>query len=163
MPQRIVDLLEGESLLNDATGLLALQFGVEMVVQGTTPPMGRGLLEFAWLTLGGTIPWFATPYVLDGIRGQSRMSLLTYRLVFSFVLVLLRMARMYPAANVAWWTRNRILKQVYERPKPNQIFVVGRTGMRGVVASANALPQTLNNGSPFPERRFIIYLTFCPI
>ncbi len=31
MPQRVVDLLEGESLLNDATGLLALQFGVEMV------------------------------------------------------------------------------------------------------------------------------------
>src|SRR5580692_7714360 len=55
MPQGIVDLLEGESLLNDATGLLALQFGVEMVVQGTTPTIGRGLLEFAWLTIGGAL------------------------------------------------------------------------------------------------------------
>ena len=55
MPQRIVDLLEGESLLNDATGLLALEFGVEMVVQGTAPTIARGLLEFAWLTLGGVL------------------------------------------------------------------------------------------------------------
>ena len=34
MPQRIVDLLEGESLLNDATGLLALQFGVRWSSRG---------------------------------------------------------------------------------------------------------------------------------
>ncbi len=37
MPQRVVDLLEGESLLGDAAGLLALEFGVEMVMQGTAP------------------------------------------------------------------------------------------------------------------------------
>ena len=30
LPQRIVDILEGESLVNDATGLLALEFGVAM-------------------------------------------------------------------------------------------------------------------------------------
>ena len=251
MPQRIVDLLEWESLLNDATGLLALQFGVEMVVQGTTPTIGRGLLEFTWLTLGGAIVglaigWLVTwlerwlddgpveialslivpyaayligeavhgsgviavvacglfvsqrssiffsarvrlqavavwdalefllnglvfvliglqlPYVLDGIQGQSRLSLLGYGLAFSAVLVILRMGWMYPAANTAWWIRNRILKQVYEWPHPNQVFVVGWTGMRGVVAlaAANSLPLALNNGSPFPQRSFIIYLTF---
>ena len=55
MPQRIIDLLEGESLLNDATGLLALEFGVGMVVRGTTPTVGGGLLEFAWLAIGGVI------------------------------------------------------------------------------------------------------------
>ncbi len=64
MPQRIVDLLEGESLLNDATGLLALQFGVEMVVQGTTPTIGRGLLEFAWLTVGGALVGLAIGFVV---------------------------------------------------------------------------------------------------
>jgi monovalent cation/hydrogen antiporter len=55
MPQRIVDLLEGESLLNDATGLLAMQFGVQMVVQGTTPTVGYGVAVFAWLTIGGAL------------------------------------------------------------------------------------------------------------
>ena len=53
--QRIVDLLEGESLLNDATGLLAMQFGVQMVVQGTTPTVGYGVGVFAWLTIGGAV------------------------------------------------------------------------------------------------------------
>ena len=251
MPQRVVDLLESESLINDATGLLALQFGVQMVVQGTTPTVSQGLMEFVWLTLGGLlvglvigwvvirleqwvddgpveialsliVPYAAyltgelvkgsgviavvacgllvsrrssvffsprvrlqaeavwealefllnglvfvliglqLPYVLDGIHGESRLQLLGYGLAFSAVLILLRMAWMYPAAHTAWWIRNRILKQVYEKPKPNQIFVVGWTGMRGVVAlaAANSLPFTLANGSPFPQRSLIIYLTF---
>src|ERR1700739_3021320 len=55
MPQKVVDLLEGEGLLNDATGLLALQFGTEMVVNGTTPTLSRGVLEFAWLIAGGVL------------------------------------------------------------------------------------------------------------
>jgi Na+/H+ antiporter len=251
MPQRVVDLLEGESLLNDATGLLALQFGVEMVVQRTTPTIGRGILDFAWLTVGGLlvglaigwvviwlehwvddgpveialsliVPYAAylmgeavkgsgviavvvcglfvsrrsstffspgvrlqawavwdalefllnglvfvliglqLPYVLEGIHGQSKLGLLGYGFAFSAILVLLRMAWMYPAASAAWWVRRHVVKQMYERPKSNQVFVVGWTGMRGVVAlaAANSLPLTLNDGSPFPQRSFIIFLTF---
>jgi CPA1 family monovalent cation:H+ antiporter len=254
MPQRVVDLLEGESLLNDATGLLALQFGVQMVVQGTTPTIGRGLLEFAWLIFGGLfvglaiglvvtwlegwvndgpveialsliVPYAAylagdaikasgviavvacglfisrrsstifspvvrlqalavwdalefllngmvfvliglqLPYVLDGIHGQSRLSLLRYGLEFSAVLVLLRMVWMFPAARASWWVRTHFVKQLYEKPKSNQVFVIGWTGMRGVVAlaAANSLPLTLRDGSPFPQRSFIIFLTFSVI
>src|SRR5215475_14178121 len=33
LPARVVDVLEGESLLNDASGLLALQFATAMVVE----------------------------------------------------------------------------------------------------------------------------------
>ena len=42
LPQRIVDILEGESLVNDATGLLALEFGVAMVVRGEHSHRHRG-------------------------------------------------------------------------------------------------------------------------
>ena len=38
LPGRIVDILEGESLINDATGLLALQFAVAIVVSRACPP-----------------------------------------------------------------------------------------------------------------------------
>jgi Na+/H+ antiporter len=251
MPQRIVDLLEGESLLNDATGLLAMQFGVQMVVQGTTPTVGYGVAVFAWLTIGGAlvglaigllvvwvehrvddgpveialsliVPYAAylmgnavkgsgviavvvcglfisrrsstffspgvrlqvwavwdalefllnglvfvllglqLPYVLDGIHGHGHLSLLKYALVFCAILVLLRLVWMYPGTGATWWVRTRVLKQIYERPKPNQAFVMGWTGMRGVVAlaAANSLPLTLNDGSPFPQRSMIIFLTF---
>jgi len=254
MPQRIVDILEGESLLNDATGLLALQFGVQMVVDGTTPTLGRGVLEFLWLTVGGVlvglaigffVSWlekwvddgpveialslvvpYATylageavkasgviavvacgllmsrrsssffsprvrlqanavwdalefllngfvfaliglqlPYVLAGIKGMSRTGLLGYGAAFCGVLVLLRMAWMFPASYAAWWVRTRIGHQQYARPEANQVFVVGWTGMRGVVAlaAASSLPLTLNDGTSFPERNVILFLTFCLI
>lgn len=251
MPQRIVDLLEGESLLNDATGLLALEFGVEMVVRGTVPSLSQGLLRFAWLTIGGVlvgvaigfavtrlerwvddgpveiavsliIPYAAylvgdavhgsgviavvacgllvsrhssslfsprvrlqtmavwdalefllngfvfvliglqLPYVLTGIHGSSKRELIFYALAFSGILILLRMVWMVPAARAAWWIRTRIVHQNYAKPGANQVFVVGWTGMRGVVAlaAANSLPLTLENGTPFPQRSFIIFLTF---
>jgi monovalent cation/hydrogen antiporter len=254
MPQRIVDILEGESLLNDATGLLALQFGVEMVVDGTTPTLDRGLLEFAWLTIGGVLvglaigfvvssleKWvddgpveialslvvpYATylvgdaarasgiiavvacgllmsrrsssifsprvrlqayavwdalefllngfvfvliglqlPYVLAGIKGLSKFGLIEYSLAFSAILILLRMAWMFPASGAAWWIRTRIGHQNYEKPRANQVFVLGWTGMRGVIAlaAADSLPMTLNDGSPFPQRSLILFLTFSVI
>src|ERR1700751_1101513 len=53
LPQRIVDILEGESLVNDATGLLALEFGVAMVVRGETPTVAEGMIRLAWLVAAG--------------------------------------------------------------------------------------------------------------
>lgn len=53
LPRRIVDLLEGESLVNDATGLLALEFGIALVFEGTTPTLGAGLMRFAYLVAAG--------------------------------------------------------------------------------------------------------------
>src|ERR1700716_2627713 len=53
LPQRIVDILEGESLVNDATGLLALEFGVAMVVQGQTPTVASSLARLTYLVVIG--------------------------------------------------------------------------------------------------------------
>jgi len=39
--------------VNDATGLLALEFGVAIVVSGQTPTLGAGLLRLAYLTIAG--------------------------------------------------------------------------------------------------------------
>ncbi len=50
-------------------------------------------------------------------------------------------------------------------PPVKGIFIIGWTGMRGVVAlaAALALPVTLSDGSPFPQRNLIIFLTFSVI
>ena len=53
LPSRVVDILEGESLVNDATGLLALQFGIAMVVQGQTPTVVGGFLRLSYLIAVG--------------------------------------------------------------------------------------------------------------
>src|SRR5437879_12241629 len=72
---------------------------------------------------------------------------------------------MYPGAYLAYVIRKRILHQDYVLPSAKQIFVVGWTGMRGVVALAAAisLPEKLADGSDFPHRNLIIFLTFSVI
>src|SRR3569833_1311955 len=46
LPQHIVDILEGESLLNDATGLLALEFGLGLLLHDQAPGPLAGTLRF---------------------------------------------------------------------------------------------------------------------
>src|SRR6185503_1812238 len=42
LPKRIVDILEGESLVNDASALLALEFGIALLVGGQVPTVTSG-------------------------------------------------------------------------------------------------------------------------
>jgi CPA1 family monovalent cation:H+ antiporter len=53
LPRPIVDMLEGESLVNDASSLLALEFAVSLVVSGQTPGVGEGELRMLILVGGG--------------------------------------------------------------------------------------------------------------
>ena len=254
MPKRILDILEGESLINDATGLLALEFGVSMLVDGSTPTVSEGLLRLLWLFAGGvgvgllcgvvvvwfekwvddgpveialsfivaygaylageavhtsgiiavvvcglflsrksatffspdvrlqaTAVWDAVEFLLNGlvflllglqlpaavagIRGYSHLRVILYGLAFSAVLIALRLIWMYPAARVTWRIRRHFLHQEDPSPNPRSIFVIGWTGMRGVVAlaAASSLPYTLKNGEVFAQRNMIVFLTFCVI
>jgi len=254
LPKRIVDLLEGESLLNDATGLLALEFAVAMVVHGQNPTVGSGLLRLLYLSAAGigsglilawVAEWFERriddgpieiavsilvpyaayltaeeihasgvlavvaaglylgrkssqffsprvrlqahavwdsltfilngfvfvliglqlPSVLAGVSELNTGRLILYGVVFSVLLILLRILWIFPGAYVAYYIRTHLLHQNEKRPGVFQIFVVGWTGMRGVIALAAAmsLPQTVGDGSPFPHRDLIVFLTFCVI
>src|SRR5437763_709125 len=53
LPRRMVDILEGESLVNDATALLALEFGIALLMQGHVPTFTSGLTRLAYLTIAG--------------------------------------------------------------------------------------------------------------
>jgi CPA1 family monovalent cation:H+ antiporter len=53
LPRRIADILEGESLVNDATGLLALQFGLAMVATGEAPGIFGAVGKLVYLIVGG--------------------------------------------------------------------------------------------------------------
>jgi CPA1 family monovalent cation:H+ antiporter len=254
LPQRIVDLLEGESLINDASGLLALQFATAILVSNQVPGVSRGILTFVWLVFGGIglgllvawivdhvehrindgpieitlsilVPyavylaadrihaagvlavvscglflsrgsssffspsvriqiwsvWEALNFILNGlvfvligfqlpaihaaIRRYSLSALLGDGLLFSGLLIVLRLAWVFPGARIAWFVRTRLLHQNESLPSHSNVFVLGWTGMRGVVslAAALALPVVLADGSPFPNRDLIVFLTFCVI
>jgi CPA1 family monovalent cation:H+ antiporter len=105
------------------------------------------------------------PFILSGIRNIGHRELLFDAAIFTAVVIALRLLWMYPGAWLAYLIRTRLLKQNYGPPNARAVFVLGWTGMRGVLALAAAisLPRALDNGSPFPQREVIIFLTFCVI
>jgi monovalent cation/hydrogen antiporter len=52
VPHRIEAILEGESLVNDATALVALQFAIAALVTGTFS-LGDATIRFIWVAFGG--------------------------------------------------------------------------------------------------------------
>ncbi len=255
LPRRIVDILEGESLLNDATGLLALEIGVSLLLTGESPTLGGGLLRLLYLVVGGVViglaigavvgwlerfiddgpvelvvslvvpyaaylagekakasgvlavvvcgiylsrkstqffspavrlqvqgAWQALtfmlnglvfvliglqlPYVLAGIHGRFSMgTLVLYGAVFSTVLIVLRLVWVFPAMKFASFVERRWMGHKEEPLGTREVFVVGWTGMRGVLALAAAIsvPEVLGDGRPFGARNLIVFLAFCVI
>jgi len=254
LPKRLVDILEGESLLNDASALLALEFGLVLLVGGMRPTFAFGAFRLIYLTAIGILIGLAigaivhavehriddgpieialsilTPYVayltadalhasgvlavvacglylsrqsshylspavrlqawavwesltfvlnglvfvliglqlhyvLSSIRDHNLGTLIKYAAVFSAFLILLRLIWMFPGAYFANLIRRRILHQHEPLPGARRLFILGWTGMRGVIslAAAIALPQTFEDGTPFMQRSMIIFLAFSAI
>ena len=254
LPHRVVEILEGESLLNDATGLLALEFGLRIVVGGESPSITGGLLRLLWLAGAGVaaglvvawctawcerwiddgeieivisviVPYVAylaaeqmhasgvlavvacglylsrksvtyfspevriqvtsvwqalnfalngivftliglqLPNVLAGIAGYTMRTLVLYGAGLSAVLILLRLVWVFPESAIVHLVRTRLLRREDAALSIKEQFVIGWTGMRGVIALAAAIsiPETLGNGAPFAQRNLIVYLTFCVI
>jgi Na+/H+ antiporter len=130
--------------------------------------------------LQGVFFWDVLVYLIEGIvflmTGlQARtliMSLSSYSLsalagsavVVSVVVILARFVWMFPATYLPRWLIPRIARK---DPSPpwQWPFVLGFTGVRGIVslAAALAIPLTIDNGRPFPDRDLILFLTFTVI
>src|SRR6266545_7944310 len=52
VPHRIEAILDGESLVNDATALVALQFAIAALLTGSFSP-GHAAIRFIWVAAGG--------------------------------------------------------------------------------------------------------------
>lgn len=55
LPRRMVDVLEGESLVNDASGLLALQLAMARVLTGHVPAFGERMERLVFLIASGIV------------------------------------------------------------------------------------------------------------
>jgi CPA1 family monovalent cation:H+ antiporter len=106
------------------------------------------------------------PEVLSALSGHSIPvhRLVWYALLISLAVILVRILWVFPAT---YLPRLLFRKLCRHDPYPpwRHVTIVVWTGMRGVVslAAALALPLTLRNGSPFPGRDLILFLTFVVI
>lgn len=101
--------------------------------------------------------------VAKGISNYSWTALSMYALVISFVVIIVRFIWVVPTAMVP-----RILSKRIRETEPfdtRHLVIFGWAGMRGVVsmAAALAIPFASKDGTPFPQRDLVIYLTFCVI
>lgn len=101
--------------------------------------------------------------VMAGISEYSTQSLVLWGLAVSFVVIIVRFIWVMPAAMLPRFLNKKL--GINDSFDSRNLVVFGWGGMRGVVsmAAALALPLTLGDGSAFPQRSLIIYLTFCVI
>src|SRR5437588_1993356 len=83
VPRKIIVILEGESLINDATSFISFRFAVAAVMTGTFS-LGQASLQFLFVAAGGicvglAVGWLATQLQkrLDDPPVQTMFSLLT--------------------------------------------------------------------------------------
>lgn len=256
VPRTISSILEGESLLNDASSLIIFRFAL-VAVSTTQFIFSQAVVSFSWMVIGGIgigllIGWIfmkmhqylptdanmdivftlVMPYVIyltaeelhcsgvlavvsaglylshnrhaflssaSRVRGynvwQSLVFLLNglvftliglslpsiteglkvegvpfysaigYGVLITAVLIVVRILAAYGAVITTLIARNFITVADRNHPGYKGPFIIGWTGMRGVVSLAAALsiPVMLNNGNPFPQRNLILFITFMVI
>ncbi|SFE34556.1 sodium/proton antiporter, CPA1 family [Chitinophaga sp. CF118] len=254
VPKRMSSILEGESLLNDASSLIIFRFALIAVATGQFI-WHEAALSFSWMLLGGVgigllVGWLfmkahkylptdanmdialslVTPYMMyitaeevhssgvlavvsgglflsnkrhlflsstsrlrgvnvweslcfilnglvfiiigldlpeitAGLEGVSISSAIDYGVLITLVLILGRLLSAYGAVIVTLIARYFITVADSRNPGYKVPFVLGWTGMRGVVSLAAALsiPVHLSDGSAFPQRNLILFITFIVI
>ncbi len=249
LPRRIVTILEGESLVNDATGIVLYKIALGAVLAGTfslidastlmitkalggivvglviayafvrlypylrdlsveiittfLPPYAAFLIAehigvsgvLAVVAAGLYIGWHAPklfnarmripaeavwkmmvyflnalaflliglqlPELVERLNLAQNQDILILAAAICVMSVIVRFAWVYTMAFGLRALLNRLLRRREEYPSWQNVFVIGWTGMRGVVtlALALALPLTLPDGSPFPHRDEIVFLS----
>lgn len=105
------------------------------------------------------------PQITSGLEEVSLLTAIGYGVLITFVLIVSRILSSYGAVIVTLIARNFITVADTRNPGLKTPFILGWTGMRGVVSLAAALsiPVYLNNGNGFPQRNLILFITFIVI
>jgi len=102
--------------------------------------------------------------ILTTVSDRPALQLIGYAAATIAVVVLVRLAWMFPATYIPLWLSRR-LRQQETYPPWKRSTIIGWAGMRGAgtMVIALALPTAIDRGGPFPDRALIVFLTFCVI
>lgn len=103
------------------------------------------------------------PVIVKGLGNYSVGEAILYGVIISILIIIIRVLWVYPAAFIPRFLFKSI-RDTEAKPSLKSIFLIGWSGMRGVVslASALAIPLTLS-GNAFPHRNLILFISFVVI
>lgn len=129
----------------------------------------RAVWEMMEFLLNGVIfilIGFQLPIILESLGdGHQLPTLIGSAAVVSLVVIVARLVWMFPGAYLPRWIDRKLLGRPTPYPPWQSVTVIGWTGMRGVVslAAAMAIPKVTADGTAFPCRDLIQFLTFAVI
>jgi len=100
------------------------------------------------------------PGIIHGIATYSWSELVLYAFVINATCIVVRVGWVFPGAYVPFWISKRLCRR---EPYPDwrQVFIIGWSGMRGVVSLAAAL--ALDGYANFPHAHLVQFLAFTVI
>jgi CPA1 family monovalent cation:H+ antiporter len=104
------------------------------------------------------------PSIVENAHTHTLKDLIYFGLLISAVVIVIRMIWIFPTARLSDWLCRR--RGLPVTPKTNaQLFILGWSGMRGVIslATALALPLVMDSGEALPQRNTILFITFIVI
>lgn len=106
------------------------------------------------------------PEIIHHHGSQTITNLVIIGLLISLTVILIRVIWIFPISKLLYSLRGKSSQQNgIKKPNAKYLMIGSWAGMRGVVslASALAVPMTLNDGSDFPMRNEILFITFIVI
>jgi Na+/H+ antiporter len=139
-----------------------------LFLSSTSRLHGLNVWESLCFVLNGLVFMFIgldLPQITAGLDGVSISSAIGYGILVTVVLIVARILSSIAAVFITLIARNFITVADTRNPGFKLPFLMGWSGMRGVVSLAAALsiPVYLADGSAFPQRNLILFITFIVI
>jgi Na+/H+ antiporter len=103
------------------------------------------------------------PEIVRGLGEISLVQAMKYGLFISLIAILIRVLWVFALAHVPGWISSRL--RITPSPGWKNPLIISWAGMRGVVSLATALsiPLIMKDGTAFPHRDLMIFITFVVI
>lgn len=170
----VIYLVAEELHVSGVIAVVAFGFGISFISNKFFPDRLKNQSKHIWeiiiFMLNGLIfilIGMQLPYVLHNIPDGNVMPYTIYALLITVVALLIRMLRVYmQKVNLqkAFGRKHKRVKEDMLIDSRNSL-IISWSGMRGIVSLAVAigLPTTLADGSPFPMRSEIIYISVATV
>lgn len=155
-------------VLSVVSGGLFLSARRHVILNNQSRIQGYGVWSALSFVLNGLVfllIGLQLPSIISHLGDTSLFQAIGYSILITAVLIVGRILSVFGAAGFTQIAKRYITVADVRQPDWRNLMMFGWTGMRGVVSLAAALsiPVALSNGSDFPLRNLVLFITFVVI